>query len=153
MTTEEIKSLDKHYEAIGWSLWFIWIGVSSIISGLPDGTGTLGTALLLLGLNVARYRHTIPVSNFSLFLGMLALVDGTVDLLRDVLALHIELEFFPVLLMIVGVIMMVRALDPQRSDEIEKPKRGIEDILSIDTDSTIGPALADNDRREMMQSA
>jgi hypothetical protein len=48
MTADEIKTLDKRYEAVGWSLWLIWIGVINIIPGLPDGTGTLGTALLLL---------------------------------------------------------------------------------------------------------
>ena len=84
------------------------------LPGLPDGTGTLGTALLLLGLNVARYRRHIPLSDFSLILGMLALIDGGVHLLRSLFAFHIHLEFFPVLMVIIGTIMMVHAVDRLR---------------------------------------
>jgi len=156
MTEEEIKTLDKRYEAIGWSLWLIWIGVISIIPGLPDGTGTLGTALLLLGLNVARYRHHIPVSDFSLILGVLALIDGGVHLLRSLFAFHIELQFFPVLMMIIGTIMMVHAIDRLREfdsadrfyDEIEKPKRGLDE-----TDSALIPIPAESESAEIMQHA
>ena len=156
MTEEEIKTLDKRYEAIGWSLWLIWIGVISIIPGLPDGTGTLGTALLLLGLNVARHRHHIPVSDFSLILGVLALIDGGAHLLRSLFAFHIELEFFPVLMVIIGTIMMVHAVDRLRQfdsadqcyDEIEKPKRGLDE-----TGSTLIPILAESESAEIMQHA
>jgi hypothetical protein len=156
MTEEEIKTLDKRYEALGWSLWLIWIGVISIIPGLPDGTGTLGTALLLLGLNVARYRHHIPVSDFSLILGLLALIDGGAHLLRSLFAFHIELEFFPVLMVIIGTIMMVHAIDRLREfdgadqcyDEIEKPKRGLDE-----TDSTLIPIPAESESAKIMQHA
>ena len=34
MTQEEIETLDKRYEAFGWSLWLIWMGVIGIIPGL-----------------------------------------------------------------------------------------------------------------------
>jgi hypothetical protein len=155
MTTEEIKALDKRMEAIGWSVWFIWLGVIGIIPGLPDGTGTFGTALLLLGLNAARYRRHIPVHDFSLVLGLLALLDGGVDLLRDVAAFHIELEFFPVLMVIIGVLTMVRSAsrlrDLEETDEHEKPKRGTGDaVWSQEMDSAF---LADSGRSEAIQRA
>ena len=156
MTEEVIKTLDKRYEAVGWSLWLIWVGVINIIPGLPDGTGTLGTALLLLGLNVARYRRHIPLSDFSLILGMLALIDGGVHLLRSLFAFHIHLEFFPVLMVIIGTIMMVHAVDRLREfdstdqycDEVEKPKRGLDE-----TDSTLIPILAESESAKTMQHA
>ena len=156
MTEEEIKTLDKRYKALGWSLWLIWIGVISIVPGLPDSTGTLGTALLLLGLNVARYRHHIPVSDFSLILGLLALIDGGAHLLRSLFAFHIELEFFPVLMVIIGTIMMVHAIDRLREfdnadqcyDEIEKPKRELDE-----TDSALIPILAESESAKIMQHA
>jgi hypothetical protein len=150
MTEEEIKTLDRRYEAVGWSLWLIWIGAISIIPGLPGGTGTLGTALLLLGLNVARYRHHLPVSDFSLILGVLALIDGGAHLLRSLFAFHIHLEFFPVLMVIVGTIMTVHAVDRLRefsSDpDIEKPKRGtgeIDELAEDEIDSALIPVLSD----------
>jgi hypothetical protein len=154
MTEEEIKTLDKRYEVIGWSLWLIWIGVINTVPGLPDGTGTLGTALLLLGLNAVRYRHYIPVSDFSLILGVLALIDGGAHLLRSLFAFHIHLEFFPVLMVIIGTIMMVHAVDRLRKfdsadqycDEIEKPKRGLDEM-----DSTLSPILAESTPAEIMQ--
>ena len=154
MTADAIKKLDKRIEAIGWSLWLIWIGVIGIIPGLPDGTGMLGTALLLLALNVARYRRHIPVSDFSLILGVLALIDGGVDLLRDQFAFRLELEFFPVLLVIIGTIMVVRAAGrlrhfdgaDQTGDVFEKPKRG-----TGETESALNALLDDGARTEMMQ--
>lgn len=147
MTADEIKTLDKRYEAIGWSLWLIWIGVIGILPGLPNGTGTLGTALLLLGLNVARYRRHIPVSDFSLILGVLALIDGGVDLLHNLIEFHIKLEFFPVLMVIIGTIMMVRAADRLRNadsadqtrHEIEKPKRGTSETTRSGTGEMNSP--------------
>jgi hypothetical protein len=160
MTADEIKTLDRRYEAVGWSLWLIWIGVINIIPDLPDGTGTLGTALLLLGLNAARYRRRIPVSDFSLILGMLALIDGGAHLLRSLFAFHIHLEFFPVLLVIIGVIMTVRAADRLRefdSDpDIEKPKRGTGEISGLaadETDSALIPILPDSGHTEILQRA
>jgi Ca2+/Na+ antiporter len=151
MTEEAIKTLDKRYEAVGWSLWLVWIGVTSIIPSLPDGTGMIGTGLLLLGLNVARYRRHIPISDFSLILGVLALLDGGVNLLHDLMAFHIELEFFPVLMVIIGTIMMVRAADRLRNFnnvESEKPKRGLDE-----TDSAMNPVLAETEPAEIMQRA
>ena len=160
MTEEVIKTLDKRYEAVGWSLWLIWVGVINIIPGLPDGTGTLGTALLLLGLNVARYRRHIPLSDFSLILGMLALIDGGVHLLRSLFAFHIHLEFFPVLMVIIGTIMMVHAVDRLRefgSDpDIEKPKRGTTEMPGLaedETGSALIPVLPDSERTEILQRA
>ena len=164
MTEEEIKTLDKRYEAVGWSLWLIWIGVIGVIPGLPDGTGMLGTALLLLGLNMARYRHRIPVSDFSLILGLLALIDGGVHLLRSLFAFHIELEFFPVLMVIIGTIMAVHAVDRLREFDgadqgylaIEKPKRGTYEAsgpAGDETDFALIPVQADSGRTEILLRA
>ena len=80
----------------------------------------------------ARYRHRIPVRDFPLILGMLALIDGGVHLFRSLFAFHIEPGFFPVLMVIIGTIMAVHAVDRLREFDgadqgylaIEKPKRG-----------------------------
>jgi hypothetical protein len=157
MTTEEIKALDKRIEAIGWSLWFIWLGVIGIITSLPDGSFMLGTGLLLLGLNVERYRRHIPVHDFSLVLGLLALLDGGVDLLRDMAAFHIELEFFPVLLVIVGALMMVRSASRLRdldgTDGFVKPKRGSCDAICLEADEMDSAILGDSAYSEAVQRA
>jgi hypothetical protein len=160
MTADEIKTLDKRYEAVGWSLWLIWIGVINIIPGLPDGTGTLGTALLLLGLNAARYRRRIPVSDFSLILGMLALIDGGAHLFRSLFGFHIHLEFFPILLVIVGAIMAVRAADRLRAfgsdHDLEKPKRGTGEASGFaedEADSALIPVQPDSGHSEILQRA
>jgi hypothetical protein len=114
----DLEALDKRYEAVGWSLWLIWLGLTDLISGLPAGTGTLGTGLILVGLNLARYRRQIPVSDFSTVLGVILLILGAAKLLRPLLtSQHIELPFFPVLLVVIGALMMIRGA----KSLVEKP--------------------------------
>jgi len=43
---------------------------------IPRGTWLLGAGLIMLGLNAARYRRSIPVSGFTLVLGAVATVLG-----------------------------------------------------------------------------
>lgn len=105
---EGTQALNHRYEMIAWGFFFILWGITSLIPGIPSGIGTLGVGIILLGLNLARYVSQIPLSGFTLALGALALVIGTADVLRSLLGLQIELPLFPILLIIIGVIWLVR---------------------------------------------
>ncbi|MBI4789067.1 MAG: hypothetical protein HY782_18705 [Chloroflexi bacterium] len=106
---EDTRILNKRYETVAWGAFFILLGVTGLIPGVPEGTGTLGVGIILLGLNLARYLSHIRTSGFTITLGMIAILFGIADVLRAVLGLRVELPFFPILLITIGVIWLVRA--------------------------------------------
>ncbi|MEW5718161.1 MAG: hypothetical protein AB1817_06025, partial [Chloroflexota bacterium] len=102
--------LNRKYETIAWGAFFIWLGVTNLLRALPDGTGAIGIGIILLGLNLARYASKIPTSGVTLFLGALALILGAFDVARAVLHLEIDLPFFPLLLIVIGVVWLLREI-------------------------------------------
>jgi hypothetical protein len=107
---EDARVLNRKYETIAWGAFFIWLGVTNLLRGLPEGTGALGIGVILLGLNLARYVRNIPTSGVTIFLGALAFTLGAFDVARAVLHLEIELPFFPLLLIVIGAIWLARGL-------------------------------------------
>jgi hypothetical protein len=104
------RALNRRYETIAWGAFFILLGVTNLFRGLPDGTGALGIGIILLGLNLARYFSRIPTSGLTITLGVIALVLGVADVVRVLLRLPVDLPFFPLLLIIIGVIWLVRGI-------------------------------------------
>ena len=107
---DDARTLNRKYETIAWGAFFIWLGITNLFHGLPEGVGAVGIGIILLGLNLARSMSKIPTSGVTLFLGALALVLGAFDIARGVLRLEIELPFFPLLLIVIGVVWLVRGL-------------------------------------------
>ena len=104
------RALNRRYETIAWGAFFILLGVTNLFRGLPNGTGALGIGIILLGLNLARYLSRIPTSGLTITLGVIALVLGVADVVRVLLRLPVDLPFFPLLLIIIGVIWLVRGI-------------------------------------------
>lgn len=107
---QDTRTLNKRYETVAWGAFFILLGTTSLIPGVPSGLGTLGIGVILLGLNLARYLSQIPTSGFTITLGIIALVLGAADLLRALLRLQVDLPLFPLLLIVIGVIWLVRGV-------------------------------------------
>ncbi len=107
---DDARILNRRYETIAWGTFFILLGLTNLIRVLPDGTGTLGIGIILLGLNFARYVSHIPTSTFTITLGVIALVLGIVDVARAIFRLPFDLPFFPILLITLGVIWIAREL-------------------------------------------
>ncbi len=105
---QDTRSLNRRYETIAWGAFFIVLGVTSLIPGLPPGFGTLGVGVILLGLNLARYLSQIPTSSFTVVLGIIAICLGLADIARALINPAIELPVFPILLIVIGVIWLVR---------------------------------------------
>ncbi len=100
--------LDDQLETIAWGLrWWILIG-------LPDGTGLLGTGLILLGLNGARALNKIQTRGFTTLVGLIAFGWGGVDLVNTVLTQPFKLPFLAILLIAVGAIMLICELNRVR---------------------------------------
>jgi hypothetical protein len=106
---ENSRTMNRRFEIAAWGVFFIWLGVTSLFR-FPDGAGTFGIGLILLGLNAARYFSHIPTSNLTIALGVLALVLGAFDIARAIFSLSIELPVFPILLIVLGAVMLWREL-------------------------------------------
>ena len=107
---DESKQRNRKYESIAWGLFFIWFGIVNLFKEMPPGTSALGIAVILLGLNLARYLTHIPIGGFTTVLGVGALALGASEFLRVVLKWEIELPVIPLLLIAIGVIWLMRGV-------------------------------------------
>jgi len=114
----DIQSQKRDYESIAWGAFFIWWGITELIPSLPTGTGALGIGLILLGLNAARYFSGSPISRFSVTIGFLAVVWGALDLAGVLLNLPFEIPVFAILLMLLGLIVLIRAISGNRKESM-----------------------------------
>lgn len=114
------KTFDRKLETIAWGLLFIWWGLRwSLLITLPDGSGLIGTALVLLGVNTARFIKGIPTRGFTTLLAVLALAWGGLELANSVALLPIRLPVFEIMLIVVGVFLVVAALLKSRLPGLE----------------------------------
>lgn len=74
--------LDRRLNDIGWGLLLMLTGAVWLAPPTPPGTWLFGVAVILLGVNVARYIKHIPVSAFSVIVGVAALVAAASQLWR-----------------------------------------------------------------------
>ena len=76
----KLSSKNRMFEAVAWGLLLIWWGLADsdfgLFPSLPAGAGWIGIGLILLGLNAARALNQIPVSGFTVTLGIFALALG-----------------------------------------------------------------------------
>jgi hypothetical protein len=86
---------------------FILVGVLSLVPGDQTDIALLGLGIILLLLNLARYISNITVSYFTITLGVLALILGTLVMLRPVLGLHFEVPLLPVCLIVIGLYLLI----------------------------------------------
>ncbi len=113
------QTINRYFETIAWGALFVWWGVLELVKGLPNGVGTVGIGLILLGLNVARALNRIPTSGFTTFLGLLALIWGGLELTRVTIGLPFEISTFPVLLIVFGIFTLVKVLTGNKSQNQE----------------------------------
>jgi len=111
-TTQSIK---RNFEAIAWGALFIWWGITVMIPTLPEGTGALGIGLILIGVNVARSLNGVPVSRFSITLGILALIWGGLELIGVLMSLPFEMPISAILLIALGVIVIIPELSAKQN--------------------------------------
>ena len=107
-------TLNRRFETVAWGAFFIWWGITTLFRFLPEGVGTMGIGLILLGLNAARYANKIPLSMFTITIGIIAVVLGALEALRSILQWSFELPTLPLLLIVLGVIVLVRELTRAR---------------------------------------
>jgi hypothetical protein len=107
---ENTRKFNFDLEAIAWGAIFILWGITELLPSLPEGAGAVGFGIILLGLNLARLWQGQPISGFTTTLGILALLLGGLELARPLLHLSFELPIFPILLLALGLITLMRAM-------------------------------------------
>ena len=112
---ENTQKLNRKFESIAWGAFFVWWGITGLFKFLPEGTGAVGFGLILIGLNAARSLNGMPISGFTITLGILALVLGGIELAGFFLSLPFELPVFAILLIVLGVIVLARELAGSRN--------------------------------------
>ena len=104
--TTEQQALNKRLEMIGWGLFLIMLGGLGLVPSqiVPGGTWLCGAGLIMLGLNAARYLNGIPMSGFTIVLGIIALFSGMGDFVGA------QLPLFPILLILIGANILLKPM-------------------------------------------
>jgi hypothetical protein len=113
---ENTQPLKRDFGALVWGALFIWWGISELPGILPHGAGALGFGLVLLGLNSVRLLKGERINSFSLTLGILASLLGSLLLVRSAALLPFELPIFAILLIALGLIFLARELLHSRDE-------------------------------------
>ncbi len=103
---ENAKSLNVNFERAAWGVSLIWLGLTWMVSSIPEGAGLVGIGVILLGLNALRAMNNIRISGWTVTLGILSLVWGGLELLQPVLHLPFKLPIFEILMIILGIILL-----------------------------------------------
>jgi hypothetical protein len=108
--TAQGDTLGQRLERTGWALFLIMIGGLALLpSGwVPKGTWLIGTALIMIGLNVVRHVKGLQVNGFTNVLGLVVLALGVSAVAA------VELPVFPILLAAIGLQMIYTVLLSKR---------------------------------------
>lgn len=104
--------LDRRLHDVGWGLLLILTGAVSLVPGarVPEGAWLLGVAAILLGVNAVRYARRIPVSGFTVLLGLFALAAGGSR------AVGVDLPLLAICLVVIGASLVLRPGAPADGD-------------------------------------
>ncbi len=106
---------DRDLRITTWGLLFVWVGVRNLLVFLPEGTGLVGIALILFGLNAVRKLRGFPTNPGTNTLGIFILVWGGVELGKAASILPDGLPSLPVLLVLAGIMLLARELTRDRT--------------------------------------
>jgi len=111
--TPEQKSLNKHLETVSWGLFFVGLGaifaVQSIFKVDIKGGVFILVGALLVGLNALRQAKHIPVSKFTLFIGIILLLLGISDFAG------FKLPLVETLLILIGLFIVLGAVSKRKA--------------------------------------
>ena len=98
--------LDRQLEEVAWGILLIIIGLlwSLPIGTLPPDAWLIGPALIILGLNLARYLNRLHVNVFMTVMAFVALAAGV----AGIYGVHVRL--LPLLPILIGAQLLVRPL-------------------------------------------
>ena len=97
--------MDHHHrarklDAIGWALFFIWVGIAWI-ANVGFGVGLLGVAAIILGMQAIRHLLGINVEFFWIVVGIGFGIGGLWEYF------DVQTPLAPIILIIAGVALLV----------------------------------------------
>jgi hypothetical protein len=104
------KQLAKKLDAVGWGLFFIWIGIA-FLADVGIGVALLGVGIITLGEQMVRRYFSLKLEWFWLVVGLLLLAGGLWELWK------LELPLVPLLLIVVGLVWLISAIWGKGSSE------------------------------------
>ena len=69
MESAQRSELSRKLEAIGWGLFFIWMGIA-LLAHVGWGVGLLGVGIIILGGQAARRYYILKLEGFSVAIGL-----------------------------------------------------------------------------------
>lgn len=105
------QSMNRTFAMIGDGALLIWWGISIMVGPITIGMSAIGTGLILLGVNAARWLKGIPTKGTTTAVGVIALVWGAFD---HTLALRF-MPSFATLLIVIGVVVIASLVTRPRT--------------------------------------
>ena len=102
----------RRFDAAGWALFFIWVGVAWL-ADVSVAVGLLGVAAITLGMQAIRKISGVPVEGFWVLVGLGFAVAGSWQWF------DVEKPFAPIVLIAIGVALLLWRVWPwsRHSDE------------------------------------
>jgi hypothetical protein len=100
LKTAERRDLANKLDAVGWGLFFIWVGVA-FLADVAIGVGLLGVGVITLGMQAVRKYFQLDFEGFWLVVGLFFLAGGLWELFA------VELPLVPILLIVAGLVLLV----------------------------------------------
>ena len=107
---ENTGLLVKKLDAVGWGLFFIWMGIA-FLADVGWGVGLFGVGVIMLGVQVVRKYFDLPLEWFGLVIGIVLVTGGVLKLLKIELSeAAIPGGILPILLIVGGFVIVASAL-------------------------------------------
>jgi len=97
------RVLDRQLRAIGWGLFFIWMGLA-LLMDVGWGAGLLGAGIIIVGEQLARQYFHLKRYSFWTAIGVLFLLGGLWELFG------IRVGLGPILCILVGIAFLFSPL-------------------------------------------
>ena len=105
----ERRDLSHKLEAVGWGLFFIWIGIAWI-ADIGLGFGILGVAAIIFAMQIARMLQGLHLEVFWLLVGAGFGIGGVWELFE------VETPFAPMVLIVAGIALLAWRFAPRQQD-------------------------------------
>jgi hypothetical protein len=100
--TKKKVSAASRLDAIGWALFFIWVGYT-YLADVEKGVGLLGVGIIVLGMQAVRTLFKLKLEGFWMVIGTLFAVGGLWEIYQ------VKLPLLPILLIVAGAALLVSA--------------------------------------------
>jgi uncharacterized membrane protein len=94
------KGMGKRLDAMGWGLFFIWVGVS-LLMDLGWGVGLIGVSVIIFLEQSARKYYGLGIEKFWAVVGVIFLLGGVWELFQ------VQVGLVPILLIAAGCALLL----------------------------------------------